>query len=446
MLEPDRFPAERVITPAPASREEEASSVPWWPQRLAEYVGQARAREQLEIFIQAARQRSEALDHVLLFGPLAWARPPWPTSSPGDGGHMRQTSGPVLERAETWRPCSPTWSPTTSCSSTRSTACLPWWRRSLPGPGGFPAGHHDRRGAGGTFGEADPPFTLVGPPPAPACSPTPAGSFRHRRPAGVLYAEDWLHRRPFRPVDERGCLHGRGLRDRRRSRGTPRIANRLLRRVRDYAEVKAGGRVDEQVADAAPKMLEVDSAGLDVMDRKLLSAMLEICRRPRGPGERGGGHWRGRRIPSGTCWSPISSSRVSWPAHPEAGVAQPLAWRHFGLIQPGGKTNCLNDAHQPGGPTWAGGGTVESDYLLQLRANTLVYLARAGLTGKTPMPVAVYYANYLKFLERARTEWLSELGLEQDRLAREEGVVFVVRRVEAGITSGRPASTTAWRW
>jgi Holliday junction DNA helicase RuvB len=121
----------------------------------------------------------------------------------------------------------------------------------------------------------------------------------------------------------------------RRSRGTPRIANRLLRRVRDYAEVKANGKVDVLVADAALKMLEVDSVGLDVMDRKLLSAMLEKF---------AGGPVGLENLAAAIGEAADTIEDVLEPyliqqgflaRTPRGRVAQPLAWRHFGFIQPG---------------------------------------------------------------------------------------------------------------
>jgi Holliday junction DNA helicase RuvB len=121
----------------------------------------------------------------------------------------------------------------------------------------------------------------------------------------------------------------------RRSRGTPRIANRLLRRVRDFAEVRAGGSVDATVADAALRMLEVDHAGLDVMDRKLLGAMLEKF---------AGGPVGLENLAAAIGEAADTIEDVLEPyliqqgflaRTPRGRVAQPLAWRHFGLIQPG---------------------------------------------------------------------------------------------------------------
>ncbi|CAE7877013.1 ruvB [Symbiodinium necroappetens] len=431
-----------MVSPDYDGEEDASGELSLRPQALEDFVGQAQLRANLRIFIEAAKARGEALDHVLFHGPPGLGKTTLAQIVSRElGVGFRATSGPVIARAGDLAAILTNLQPRDVLFIDEIHRLSPAVEEILyPAMEDFELDIIIGEGPAARSVRIDlPPFTLIG-------ATTRSGLIT--RPLRERFGIPL--RLQFYTPEELQLIVGRGARVlnmplttdgageiARRSRGTPRVAGRLLRRVRDFAAVESAGEVDAATADGALRRLEVDARGLDAMDRRYLGCLAQ--------------NYGGGPVGAETLAAALSEQRdvieeVIEPYLLQQGLLQRTprgrmltrsGFGYLGLEAPRALVEQLDllsggaaaeddaageDAAGEGGPEGNGEG---SDHLLPLR----VYYEDTDAAG------IVYYANYLKFAERARSELLRLLSIDQIALRDQEGLAFAVRKASVDYVS-----------
>ncbi len=330
--------ADRLIAPQ-VQKEEETLDRAIRPKYLDEYVGQPHVREQMKIFIQAAKQRQDALDHVLIFGPPGLGKTTLANIVANElNVNLRTTSGPVLEKAGDLAAMLTNLEPNDVLFIDEIHRLSPVVEEILyPAMEDYQLDIMIGEGPAARSIKIDlPPFTLIG-------ATTRAGSLTSplRDRFGIVQRLEFYQVSDLEYIVSRSAKFlGMDLSDEgshqiaKRSRGTPRIANRLLRRVRDYAEVKSNGIIDANIATQALDMLDVDTEGFDFMDRKLLLAIIDkFMGGPVGLDNLAAAIGEERETIEDVL-EPFLIQQGYIQRTPRGRMATPHAYRHFGIVIP----------------------------------------------------------------------------------------------------------------